>query len=57
MSDTPRYGAIKITKIVAARNALRDAIRAEGTPRIQAAWDRLEQWIDSPPMMGQETRK
>lgn len=53
MTAAQRYGAVKITKIIAARNALREAIRAEGTPRIQEAWDRLEQWIDSPPMMGE----
>lgn len=53
MTDAPRYGATKITKIISARNELREAIRAEGTPRIQEAWDRLEQWIDAPPMMGE----
>ena len=50
MSD--RYGRVKISKIIAARNELRRLIQAEGTPAIQDAWDRLEQWIDSPPMMG-----
>ena len=45
---TDRYGNTRIVKIRAAQNALREAIRAEGTPRIQDAWDRLEPWIDAP---------
>ena len=45
-----RYGRVKFSTIYAAKAELRKAIQEEGTPRIQAAWDRLEQWIDSPPM-------
>ena len=43
-----RYGQVKAVKIMNAREALRKAIMAEGTPAIQAAWDRLQQWIDAP---------
>ena len=46
-----RYGNLKIATIQKAKSELRQLIQAEGTPAIQAAWDRLEQWIDSPPMM------
>lgn len=49
MSD--RYGQVRISKIQETKNELRRAIQSEGTRRIQAIWDRLEQWIDSPPMM------
>ncbi|WP_375553379.1 hypothetical protein [Roseovarius mucosus] len=45
---TDRYGKTRIHKIRAAQNALREAIRAEGTPAIQDAWDRLEPWLDMP---------
>lgn len=48
---TDRYGRLKFTTIYRAKDDLRRAIQAEGTPLIQDAWDRLEQWIDSPPMM------
>lgn len=52
-----RYGRVKFTTIQATKNALREAIQEEGTERIQDLWDRLEQWIDSPPMMPKkETR-
>jgi hypothetical protein len=33
--------------IRAAVNELRAAIRAEGTPTVQDAWDRMEPWIDA----------
>lgn len=46
-----QYGRVRITTIQATKNELRAAIQTEGTPRIQELWDRLEQWIDSPPMM------
>lgn len=52
-----RYGRVKFTKIQATKNALRRAIQDEGTPRIQELWDRLEQWIDSPPMMQKDDVK
>ena len=43
---TDRYGNVKVIKIVAAFNELRDACRSEGTPRIQDAIDRYEPWAD-----------
>lgn len=46
-----RYGRVKISTIQKAKADLRRAIQSEGTETIQALWDRLEQWIDSPPMM------
>lgn len=45
------YGRAPIIMIQRTKNDLRQAIQSEGTPRIQGLWDRLEQWIDSPPMM------
>ena len=50
-----RYGRVKFATIQATKNELRQAIQSEGTPRIQELWDRLEQWIDSPPMQAQST--
>jgi hypothetical protein len=52
MTVDNRYGRVKFGTIQATKNELRRAIQEEGTPRIQDLWDRLEQWIDSPPMMG-----
>lgn len=43
---TDHYGLARITKLRAAVNALRIAIRSEGTPAIQDAWDRVEPWVD-----------
>ncbi len=43
---TPRYGNRKVPKMYAEIQTLREAIRAEGTPAIQDAWDRVEQHID-----------
>lgn len=43
---TTHYGLARITKLRAAVSALRSAIRAEGTPAIQDAWDRVEPWVD-----------
>lgn len=40
------YGRTKLSKLRAAVNDLRTAIRAEGTPAVQDAWDRAEPWID-----------
>ena len=34
-------------KMYADVGKLRRAIRAEGTPRIQDAWDRVEQFVDT----------
>ena len=41
-----RYGNRHISKMYAQINALRAAIRAEGTPAIQKAWDEVEEHID-----------
>tara|TARA_R110000868_G_scaffold115346_8_gene308039 strand:- start:934 stop:1110 length:177 start_codon:yes stop_codon:yes gene_type:complete len=43
---TPRYGNRTIVKMFNQINALRKAIRSEGTPVIQEAWDRVEEHID-----------
>lgn len=45
---TERYGKTRLSKIRKAVNELRAAIRAQGTPDIQDAWDRLEPWLDAP---------
>lgn len=42
------YGRTRAVTIYKARETLRQAIAAEGTPAIQDAWDRLQQWIDAP---------
>ena len=41
-----RYGQRKVTKMYAEVQALREIIRAEGTPAIQEAWDKVEEHID-----------
>lgn len=43
---TERYGRRNIAKMYAEVRTLRNAIRAEGTPAIQAAWDAVEEHID-----------
>ena len=43
---TTRYGNRTIIKMFNQINALRKAIRAEGTPAIQEAWDKVEEHID-----------
>jgi hypothetical protein len=49
MTDvSARYGQTSQVKIYNAREVLRKAIMAEGTPAIQEAWDRLAPWIDAP---------
>ena len=40
------YGNRNVPKMYAQINALRSAIRAEGTPAIQKAWDAVEEHID-----------
>lgn len=40
------YGQYPVTKIIKSIDALRKAIRSEGTPAIQEAWDRIEPVID-----------
>ena len=41
-----RYGQRTPAKIYNRINDLRKAIRAEGTPAIQDAWDHVEQFVD-----------
>jgi len=43
---TERYGNRKVVKMFNQINALRKAIRSEGTPAIQEAWDKIEEHID-----------
>jgi len=43
---TERYGNRTIVKMFNQINVLRKAIRQEGTPAIQEAWDRVEEHID-----------
>lgn len=43
---TNRYGNRTIIKMINQINALRKAIRNEGTPAIQDAWDKVEEHID-----------
>ena len=45
---TERYGKTNPAKILNARNELRRAIAEGDIARIQAAWERLEPWIDAP---------
>lgn len=47
MTGTVRYGRRKAPAIIAQFNALRQAIRAEGTPGIQSALDAVEEHIDA----------
>lgn len=41
-----KYGNRNVPKMIQQVEALRKAIRAEGTPAIQDAWDRVEEHID-----------
>ena len=41
-----KYGQRNIVKMFNQINALRKAIRSEGTPTIQEAWDKVEEHID-----------
>jgi hypothetical protein len=43
---TERYGNRRVVKMFNQINALRKAIRSEGTPSIQEAWDKVEEHID-----------
>ena len=43
---TKHYGNRTIVKMFNQINALRKAIRSEGTPAIQDAWDKVEEHID-----------
>lgn len=46
MTAPAKYGRRNVPKMIAQIDALRHAIRAEGTPAIQAAWDAVEEHID-----------
>ncbi len=46
MSDAQKYGRRNVPKMIRQIDDLRQAIRAEGTPAIQAAWDAVEEHID-----------
>lgn len=41
-----RFGNYRVPKMYAQINELRRAITAEGSPRIQAAWDKVKEHID-----------
>ncbi len=43
---TARYGKRRVDRMLRDMNILRQTIRAEGTPAIQDAWDRIEECID-----------
>jgi hypothetical protein len=43
---TDKYGQRNVIKMFNQVNALRKAIRNEGTPLIQEAWDKVEEHID-----------
>lgn len=43
---TGKYGERNITKMIREIDVLRQSIRAEGTPAIQDAWDKVEPHID-----------
>lgn len=45
------YGKMSAAEIVNRRNRLRKAIRSEGSPRIQEAWDAYEEVLDFDLMM------
>ena len=45
-TDLKRYGNRTIVKMFNQINALRKAIRSEGTPAVQEAWDKVEEHID-----------
>lgn len=55
--DPARYGRRKVTRMYAEIDALRKAIRAEGTPAIQDAWDAVEEHIDYAYRAESEDRK
>lgn len=41
-----KYGNRNVAKMIRQMEELRSAIRSEGTPAIQAAWDLVEEHID-----------
>jgi hypothetical protein len=46
MSDAPRYGKAKISTVMRDLNALRKAIRAHDPEATEAAWEKVERWVD-----------
>lgn len=46
MPDELRFGNRRVSKMYAQISELRQAIAAEGSPRVQAAWDKVEEHID-----------
>jgi hypothetical protein len=46
MSTTETYGTRSVPDMIAQVNELRRSIRAEGTPAVQDAWDKVEEHID-----------
>jgi len=44
--DPPRYGRRNVAKMIRQVETLRQAIRSQGTPDIQEAWDAVEEHID-----------
>lgn len=46
MPDELRFGNRRVPKMYAQIDELRRAITAEGSPRIQAAWDKVDEHID-----------
>jgi len=50
------YGKMSAAEIINRRNRLRRAIRSEGSPKIQEAWDAYEEVIDFDLMMARVDR-
>lgn len=46
MTATAKYGRRNVAKMIREIETLRQSIRAEGTPAVQAAWDAVEEHID-----------
>lgn len=46
MTPPTKYGNRNVAKMYAQINTLRAAIRLEGSPAIQAAWDAIEPHVD-----------
>lgn len=56
-ADNRRYGNRRVVKMYAQINELRQFIRREGTPAIQAAWDKVEEHIDYAYQMNHEKQE
>ena len=46
MGEMQKYGNRNVPKMIRQIDTLRQLIRREGTPDIQAAWDAVEEHID-----------